>query len=92
MPDAHLRPAIEKYIRRKYAADLQGLKKLADQYWADATSDQVTLTTQSFDGGSASGAITCPRSLLLDVVEDLIAELDDTAPAPRPSAAYIRFK
>lgn len=91
-PESFLRPALEKYLRRRYATNLAGLKALADKYWADTSEDTVTITGQSFEGGQANGMITCPRGLLLDVVEDLIAELDpDNAPRLRPTSSVARF-
>lgn len=79
--DFSLQAALKPRLRRRYAQDLVGLKMLADHTWAEAT-DTVTLTSLSAEGGSQSGSITCPKGLLLLVIEELIAELDPTAHQP----------
>ena len=45
------------YLRRKYTNDLQGLKNLADTVAASAF-EHVTITGQSFEGGSAQGQVS----------------------------------
>jgi hypothetical protein len=86
--DYNLQSALRSYLRRKFATDLTGLRRLADDTFCAAT-DTVTLTSLGFEGGSQSGQITCPKGLLLGVIESLIAELDPTAPAPAPIAAVM---
>lgn len=66
----------KKYLRRKYAADLTGLRALADQIATEALGDAVTLTGQSSDGASHTGQLVFPRIDYLAAIEDIIRELD----------------
>jgi hypothetical protein len=84
----NLQAALRSYLRRRYATDLTGLRRLADETFVAAT-DTVTLTSLSAEGGSHAGSITCPKGLLLLVIEDLIAELDPTAPRASNAAVFL---
>lgn len=86
--DYNLQAALKPRLRRRYAQDLTGLKKLADETWASAT-ETVTLTSLGAEGGSQAGQISCPKGLLLLVIEELIAELDTTAPRESQSAVFL---
>lgn len=86
--DPNLLRALKANLRRRYAADLVGLKREADRVFPLAT-QAVTITTHSFVDGSATGEITCPRAVYLQALEDIIAELDVTA--PRSSCAAVAF-
>lgn len=77
--DYALLATLKQYLRRRYAADLVGLRRLADETFADAT-ETVTLTSSGAEGGSHSGQITCPKGLLLQAVEEVLQELDSTVP------------
>lgn len=88
--DPNLSSALQQYLRRTYASNLNGLRVLAEQTFAQAT-EAVTITQQSFEGGASTGTITCPRAVLLQAIEDVLLELDDTAPRPSRSAVcYFR--
>lgn len=81
----------KRYLRRKYPVDqLPQLKTLADTTFAEAT-DTVTLTSNSFEGGSASGEITFDKTVLLTAIEELIAEVDPTAPEEAPSSVLLDY-
>ena len=80
----------KKYLRRKFAGNLPALTARADELAACAD-EVVTITQQSFEGGSHAGQITMPRLVALNLVEDLIAEMSTTAPRPCNTAvAYFR--
>jgi hypothetical protein len=91
--DADAIYAAKLYLRRKYASNLTGLKQLAEQIACEAF-DTVTLTGQSFEGGSHSGQVALPRLGYLRAIEELIIELDpDTVPsAANSTSAYYRFR
>ncbi|MFA5262365.1 MAG: hypothetical protein WC378_00970 [Opitutaceae bacterium] len=91
MADAELKEALELYLRRNFTNNIPGLRALAEKAWKETTEDSVTITSHGFDGGSASGAITCPRHMLLVAVERLLAEIDPAAPTQRTSMAVARF-
>lgn len=83
MAVSDLKLALKLKLRRKYANDLVGLKALSESVFAETT-DVVTITQQSMEGGQSAGQITCPRDTLLLAIEEIIQELDTSA--PRPSA------
>ena len=88
--DPTLLPALKLKLRRKFATDLNGLRRLSDEVFQQAQ-EQVTIHTHGFSDGSASGEITCPRSVLLLAIEEILAELDPDAPRPAIAAvAYLR--
>jgi hypothetical protein len=72
---------VKSYLRRNKT--LAELKALADSTFADAA-EQVTITTIGTEGTSSSGQVTFPRWLLLQVLEEIIAELE---PAPASARA-----
>lgn len=85
------------YLRRKYTvANLADLKVLADEVFASAT-DEVTINTVSYEGGSAGGQIKFDKVILGQAIEQLIAEIDPDYVAPpfvptgRPWGATIRL-
>lgn len=82
--------AYKQHLRRKFASDVAGLKALADQLIVEVT-DNVTITSQSFEGGSHSGQITMPPGLKLAAVEELIVELDSEGTTPRPSQQSVVY-
>lgn len=85
-----LKYALKLKLRRKYASDLVGLKRLSDEIFSQVT-EQVTITQQTFEGGSSTGSITCPRSTLLLAIEEIIQEIDPTAVRPS-NASVVYFK
>ena len=91
MDDADRIDAYKTYLRRKYAEDLPGLKTLADELIANGALDEVTITSNSFEGGSAQGQVAFDPMAKLKAVEEIIAELDDDAPLPAPDRAFARF-
>ncbi len=86
--DPNLLRALKSNLRRRYASDLAGLKRESDRVFA-LTTEAVTITSHNFTDGGSSGEITCPRGLYLAALEDIIAELDTTA--PRPSIAAVAY-
>jgi len=86
--DYNLQTALRLYLRRRYAGNLTGLRQLAEKTFSEAT-ETVTLTSLGAEGGSQSGQITCPKGLLLLVVEELIAELDLASPRESQAAVFL---
>ncbi len=82
----------KKYLRRKYAADLTGLRALADTVATEALGDAVTLTGQSFEGASHSGQLVFPRIDYLAAIEDVIRELDTALVASPAEATRAVFR
>lgn len=82
---------VKRYLRRKYAADVSGLKALAEKIFTGGATNAVTINGQSFEGGSAQGVITFEPLAYLKAVEEVIAELDDDAPLETPNSAQLRF-
>lgn len=82
--------AAMRYLRRKYAADLPGLKSLADQV-ATGAFDAVTITGNAYEGGNASGLLTFEPLEYLSAVESLIAEIDPDAPQPAALVMHSDF-
>ncbi len=78
------------YLRRKYSENVEGLKALADTI-AEGAFEAVTLTGNAYEGGSASGQITFAPMEYLAAVEELISELDPTAPQPAPLVMHSTF-
>lgn len=85
MDDAARIQIAKSYLRRKYADDVPGLRTLMEEV-AACLSESVTLTGNSFEGGSASGQITFERLAYLGAIMEVLDELDpDNAPeAPQP--------
>ncbi|MBC7366753.1 MAG: hypothetical protein H7343_08055 [Undibacterium sp.] len=94
MDDASRIATATQYLRRKYAGDLIGLKRLADTIATNGAFESVTITGQGFEGGQASGALTFEPMAYLGAVEALILELDPTGtpggPAPTHYADFSR--
>lgn len=85
MATSNVNPAtLQTYLRIKYRGDPTGLRRLADETFAEAT-ETVTLTANSHEGGSASGVINCPKGLLLEAIMDVLAEIDPAARAAKGS-------
>lgn len=82
---------VKQYLRRKYTADVPGLKALATEVFEIAT-DEVVITSQGFEGGSASGTLRFDKALLGLAIEELIAELDPTnTPKGLDGSAHLDF-
>jgi hypothetical protein len=80
-----------RFLRREYKGNVDGLKELARQAYAEG-SETVTLTQGSFEGGTGQGQVTFNKLLLLGVLEDLLEELDASyvPPPSRGSGVVIR--
>jgi phosphoribosylformimino-5-aminoimidazole carboxamide ribonucleotide (ProFAR) isomerase len=62
---------VKAYLRRtKSTAELEDL---ADACYAEAT-ETVTITSISSEGTSSSGQVSFPKYVLLQAIEDLLAE------------------
>lgn len=81
----------KQYLRRKFSDNLPALKALADQVAGEALGESVTLTGQTFEGGSHTGVLTFPRMDYLRAIESLIAELDPTVPVAPPRVVFADF-
>lgn len=90
MDDATRIDTVRRYLRRTFAANPTGLRALATQLYTSGTTS-VTLTGQSFEGGSHSGQITFETLAYLTAVEDVLSEIDADSPPPTPDRTYARF-
>lgn len=73
---------VKSYLRRNKT--LLELKALADSTFASAT-EEVTITSIGTEGSSTSGQVSFPKWLLLQALEEIIAELD---PAPASARQF----
>lgn len=73
--------AAKRYLRRKYASNVDGLKALADKV-AEGAFESVTITGSGYEGGSDSGMITFEPLEYIAALEDIISELDSESPQP----------
>jgi len=80
----------KRYLRRKYADNIEGLKTLAETVASSAFSS-VTITGNAYEGGSANGQITFEPLEYLGAVEELIAELDPDSPQPAASVIHTDY-
>jgi len=62
---------VKSYLRRTKTSS--ELESLADACFATAT-DEVTITSISAEGTSSSGQVSFPKSLLLQAIEEVLAE------------------
>jgi len=62
---------VKSYLRRTKSTT--ELEDLADTCWATAT-DEVTITSVSAEGTSSSGQVSFPKTLLLQAIEEVLAE------------------
>lgn len=69
----------KRYLKR--TKSLAELKSLADTVFTSST-ETVTLTSNSYEGGAASGQVTFRKDILGQAIEDLIQELDPTVVPP----------
>lgn len=83
MSDADKVEYCYSYLYRKYRDDLPGLKALADEVFASAT-DEVAITSTSYEGGSASGTIKFDKAILGLAIERVLAELDPDGTPAKP--------
>lgn len=82
---------VKQYLRRKYASDVPGLKAQAAALF-DIATEEVVITSQGFEGGSASGTVRFDKTIIGLAIEELIAELDpDNAPSSLDGSAYLDF-
>jgi hypothetical protein len=77
---------VKSVLRRTYANDLPGLKNYGALIFQTAT-DEVVLTTGSFEGGSAGGQVKFNKMNVGMAIEELIAELDP-AYVPPPQRSF----
>ena len=71
MPDTDL-SGIKSYLRRKFTVEV--LKRMADDCFNSGATDEVLLTANSYEGGSASGIANVPKKDLLACIEEILAE------------------
>lgn len=78
-------------LRRKYTADVVGLKRLWEKVATEAT-EYVEITGNSYEGGSASGSVVFERLAYLAALEAALTELDPAGtPTPPPSGTFADF-
>ena len=91
MDDAARIEIAKQYLRRRYLNDVAGLKALANRI-AESAFATVTITGNTFEGGSAQGTVTFEKLAYLGAVEALIVELDpDNAPVVPPAGRIMDF-
>lgn len=90
--DAEQKDTCRRFLRREYAGKLEDLRQLSRSVFEDA-SEEVALTTASFEGGSGGGQIKFNKMTLLTAIEDVIEEIDPSyvSPLPRFSGSVLRF-
>lgn len=87
--DADKINTIKQYMRRKWS--VTKLQTEADALFLMAT-EEVTITSQGFEGGTASGQISFPKILTLQAIEELLLELDpDNTPKPAGGSVHPDF-
>lgn len=79
----------KRVYRRRFRGDINGLRAEADRLERECS--DVTITQQSFEGGSASGVHTRATLCRLRACNDLLAEFDDDEPLDPPNVARVRF-
>lgn len=90
MDDASNIATAADYLRR--TKTLAELKALMAKVGEEALGETVTLTGNSFEGGTASGVITFPRMAYLSAIMAIIDELDPTnAPTRAPTQSHADF-
>lgn len=82
--------AAKRYLRRVYANNVPGLEALATSV-ATSAFESVTITGSGYEGGSDTGVITFEPLEYLSALEDLISELDPTAPQPASTTIHTTF-
>lgn len=65
---------IKKYLRR--TKSVEELKGLADSCFGKAI-DEVIIVNTSAEGGAATGEVSMPAGILLNAVEEVLAELGE---------------
>jgi len=81
----------KRRFRRKYASNLAGLSTLSDEIASEA-GEVVTITATNMEGGSGSGVVTGNKLEMLAAVEELLSELDPSAPREPSQSFAIRFE
>lgn len=83
---------LQRALRRKYANDVLGLKKLWEQVFGCST-EFVLINGNAYEGGSASGVVLFEPLEYLAAVEALLSELDPTGtPLAPPAGALADFR
>jgi hypothetical protein len=65
---------VKKYLRR--TKSIEELKALADACFGKAVEEVVILNTAA-EGGSAGGEVSMPAGILLNAIEEVLAELGE---------------
>lgn len=73
--------------RLKYSENVAGLRTLIDKLASGGALDVVTITGDSFEGGSHQGMLTFPPAGLLRAALDVLQELAPEGTVPEPPAA-----
>jgi hypothetical protein len=83
--------ALTRYILRVYGDDVDAIKALADQAFADLQAGR-TVVSVSYEGASTTSAITAHPALLLNACEDALAQLGVTGSVRSSSRSiFTRF-
>ncbi len=83
MPEESKMEYAMAYLRRTHT--LPQLKALSVECFNEV-SDVVTLTTNSYEGGSAGGTITFEKAVIGLACERLIAELEPSSQSPQKAS------
>lgn len=67
---------IKKYLRRTYTNRIDELKALANSCFGKAVEEVIIVNTAA-EGGSAGGEVSMPAGILLNAIEEVLAELGE---------------
>lgn len=91
MDDAAKIREVSRYLRRKYATDIDGLKALIDGI-AEGGFEAVSITGQSYEGSNVQGQLVFEPLAYLKAAQDVLAELDPTnTPDDPPGVTHADF-
>ena len=70
---------VKKYLRR--TKSVEELKALADSCFGKAVEEVIIINTAA-DGGSAGGEVSMPAGILLNAIEEVLADLGEAPLRP----------
>jgi hypothetical protein len=90
MTDADKILICRRFLRGEYKDRLAELKTLYQTTFATAT-EEVTLTSTSFEGGMTGGQMKFDKMILLAAIGDLLADVDpDALPEHPPGGGFVQ--
>lgn len=93
MDDTAKLQTVTDYLRLAYAANVNGLRTKIQEVAQNSALAFVTITGDSFEGGSNHGELTLHPLLFLRGAMDVLAELDPASvPTPPARGALTDFR